>query len=100
MIQFHDKKNQEMTNYVTRVSSQILLLPEKLTSQLETTIVTRPALLQCVKEKLIEKLVVWLLHYLNNENRFGCNKISNLLVKSINYYPDYVAKNDEDLFKF
>lgn len=41
VIQYHDKKNQDMVNYVANVSSQILLLPDRLTSLLETTIISR-----------------------------------------------------------
>lgn len=38
-----------MTNYVANIAAKILLLPDRLTPILETTIVSRPELLQCVK---------------------------------------------------
>lgn len=42
IIQFHDKKDLNMINYVANISAKILLLPDRLTSLLETTIISRP----------------------------------------------------------
>jgi hypothetical protein len=63
IMQFHDKKSEEMRNYVSLLSKKILLLSSKLTPLLEQTIHSRPEMILCIKEKLVEKLVLWLLDY-------------------------------------
>ena len=63
IMRFHEKKNEEMRNYVAVLSTRLLLLCEKLTPLLEKTILEKPELILCIKEKLVEKLVVWLLEY-------------------------------------
>ena len=52
-MHFHDKKNADMRNYVSLLSTKILLLSEKLTPLLEQTIISRPELIACIKEKLL-----------------------------------------------
>ena len=72
-----------MRMYVTHLSTSVLMISEKLTPLLEKIIVSRPEMIICIKERLIEKLVIWLLKYYETENMFGCNKISNLICKVI-----------------
>jgi hypothetical protein len=86
--------------YVTHLSTSVLMISEKLTPLLEKTIVTRPEMIVCIKERLIEKLVIWMLKYYEGENMFGCNKISNLLCKVIEKYPDFMVQTDETGFNY
>ena len=98
VIHFHDKKLPNMRNYVAGISARILLLSDQLTPLLESTIVSRPELLLCVKERLVERLVLWLLDYINQGNVFSGNKIANLLCKVIEQYPLYMGRSEEALF--
>lgn len=89
-----------MKIYIMRLSSSILLLSQKLTPLLEKIIISRPQLIACIKEKLIEKLVIWLLDYYSQQNIFGCNKISNILCKVIEQYPKFMIETDENGYNF
>lgn len=42
-----------MCRYVSLLSTRILLLSDKLTPLLEQTILSRPELILCIKEKLV-----------------------------------------------
>jgi hypothetical protein len=89
-----------MRNYVATVTAKILLLSNKLTPLLESIIIRRPELLLCVKERLVEKLVLWMLEFIENNNNFSSAKISNLLCKIVEHYPVYLAQTDESIYSF
>ena len=89
-----------MRFYVTKLSTRVLLLSDKMTPLLQQTIVSRPELIICIKQKLVQKLILWLLDYFQSQNLFGCNKISNLLCLVINKYPNYIVQSEQNGFNY
>jgi hypothetical protein len=87
LTHYHNKQQAEMREYVGEVTTRVLMMSDRLTPLLETTIVNRPTMVAAVKERLLEKLVVWLQEDYAKANQFGCNKLSNLLCKVVQAYP-------------
>ena len=94
IIQFHDRKSEDMRMYVAAITTNTLLLSKTLTPLMEKTIVERPNLVLCVKERVLEKMVGWFIDYYDKENMFGCHKIGNLMGKILDKYPEYMVRGD------